>query len=255
MVYVQTQDGDSPRFEGRIVELGPSGDGFVIVRSGLREGDLVVTRGNFQIDSVLQIQAKQSMMNPAVGKNEGSAPTESVIEQIHLQGPSAEQLSGVYSAYFELASALADDDFATSLDAMQHTRTAVDLINSDELPEPIAAYWNDQKQSIDNALDTGQKAVDIETARGAFETVSIVLADLLRRSHIENLNGVYLAYCPMAFDFKGADWLTPEPQILNPYFGDRMLKCGTIKETLSPPLDNMTTDPSVSPDHGGHTHE
>ena len=35
-----------------------------IVRSGLKEGDRVVIKGNFKIDSAMQIQAKPSMMNP-----------------------------------------------------------------------------------------------------------------------------------------------------------------------------------------------
>ncbi|MEM6756987.1 MAG: efflux RND transporter periplasmic adaptor subunit, partial [Planctomycetota bacterium] len=51
IVYVQTQHTPDPRFEGRVVELGPRGEGFYVVRSGLAEGELVVTRGNFQIDS------------------------------------------------------------------------------------------------------------------------------------------------------------------------------------------------------------
>ncbi|MGB2753656.1 MAG: hypothetical protein WBE00_00895, partial [Phycisphaerae bacterium] len=39
-----------------------------IVREGLAEGERVVIRGNFKIDSALQIQAKPSMMNPEGGR-------------------------------------------------------------------------------------------------------------------------------------------------------------------------------------------
>jgi hypothetical protein len=31
---------------------------------------------------------------------------------------------------------------------------------------------------------------------------------------------------------QGAFWLSNEKEIKNPYFGDMMLKCGSIKETL-----------------------
>ena len=54
-----------PTFEGREVVLGPRAGSFYIVRHGLAEGERVVTRGNFKIDSALQIKARQSMMNPA----------------------------------------------------------------------------------------------------------------------------------------------------------------------------------------------
>jgi len=255
VVYVQTQQQDTARFEGRIVELGPSGDGFVIVRSGLQEGERVVTRGNFQIDSSLQIQAKQSMMNPAARDDTNATPTEPGIERIHLHGPVAESLREVFSAYFGLADALATDDFPASLDSMQTVRSTIDLVATTELPEPLISYWEDQKSYLDETFKDVSETHDIESVRSAFESLSVALIDLLSRSHIEGLDGVYLAYCPMAFDFKGASWLTPEPVIANPYFGDRMLKCGTIKETLSPPLESI--DPAVrpSPNQGGHIHE
>ena len=44
---------------------------------------------------------------------------------------------------------------------------------------------------------------------------------------------VYYQFCPMAFNEKGAFWLSTTKEISNPYFGDQMLTCGEIKETLS----------------------
>jgi len=64
VVYVQLPDMDKPTFEGREVVLGPRAGDYYIVKSGLAEGEIVVTNGNFKIDSALQIQAKPSMMNP-----------------------------------------------------------------------------------------------------------------------------------------------------------------------------------------------
>ena len=53
--------------EGREIVLGPRTGDYYIVRSGLREGERVVTNGNFKIDSALQILAKPSMMSPEGG--------------------------------------------------------------------------------------------------------------------------------------------------------------------------------------------
>ncbi len=64
VVYVMTTMEQGAKFEGREITLGAHGEGFFVVRSGLSEGEQVVTRGNFQIDSALQIQSKPSMMNP-----------------------------------------------------------------------------------------------------------------------------------------------------------------------------------------------
>ncbi|MHC4423824.1 MAG: efflux RND transporter periplasmic adaptor subunit [Planctomycetota bacterium] len=64
VVYVQKPDAEKPTFEGREIVLGPRAGDYYIVKSGLAEGEIVVTNGNFKIDSALQIQAKPSMMNP-----------------------------------------------------------------------------------------------------------------------------------------------------------------------------------------------
>lgn len=57
------------QFEGRVIQLGSKAGNYYIVKSGLKEGEKVVTNGNFKIDSEMQIKAKPSMMNPANKKN------------------------------------------------------------------------------------------------------------------------------------------------------------------------------------------
>ena len=71
VVYVEIPSDEGPLFEGREVELGPRAGDYYVVKSGIEEGELVVTNGAFKIDSELQIQAKPSMMSPAGG---GPAP-------------------------------------------------------------------------------------------------------------------------------------------------------------------------------------
>jgi Cu(I)/Ag(I) efflux system membrane fusion protein len=36
----------------------------------------------------------------------------------------------------------------------------------------------------------------------------------------------------MVYGDRGADWLQDDDQLLNPYFGSMMLKCGEVKEKL-----------------------
>ena len=68
IVYVQVPDTDKPTYEGREIVLGPRAGDYYIVESGLSEGEIVVTSGNFKIDSELQIQAKPSMMSAKSGE-------------------------------------------------------------------------------------------------------------------------------------------------------------------------------------------
>jgi Cu(I)/Ag(I) efflux system membrane fusion protein len=64
VVYVRLPNRELPTYEGREIVLGPRAGDYYIVESGLDEGEIVVTNGNFKIDSAMQIQAKPSMMNP-----------------------------------------------------------------------------------------------------------------------------------------------------------------------------------------------
>lgn len=71
IVYVQVPDAEEPTYNGREVVLGPRAGDYYLVKSGLDEGELVVTNGNFKLDSALQISAKPSMMTPEGGGGGG----------------------------------------------------------------------------------------------------------------------------------------------------------------------------------------
>ena len=73
---------------------------------------------------------------------------------------------------------------------------------------------------------------DIDMKRSHFSIVSNKLTEAVDRFGIANNKPVYLEYCPMAFDNKGAFWISENKEIRNPYFGDIMLKCGEVKREL-----------------------
>ena len=43
---------------------------------------------------------------------------------------------------------------------------------------------------------------------------------------------LYHDHCPMAQDNKGAMWLSETKEIRNPYFGDKMMTCGSVEEMM-----------------------
>ena len=71
IVYVEQPTAEEPTFDGREIVLGPRAGDFYLVKHGLNEGELVVTNGNFKLDSALQIQAKPTMMTPEGGGGGG----------------------------------------------------------------------------------------------------------------------------------------------------------------------------------------
>ncbi|WP_461532158.1 DUF3347 domain-containing protein [Sinomicrobium sp.] len=71
---------------------------------------------------------------------------------------------------------------------------------------------------------------DVEVQRKSFFGLSEEITSLV--SGQITSGAIYKQYCPMAFNNEGAYWLSSEEAVLNPYFGDKMLKCGTVQEVL-----------------------
>jgi len=89
---------------------------------------------------------------------------------------------------------------------------------------------------------TASSAADIEAARRAFEKITTIIKTLIDRFGGGIETPVFQAFCPMAFDNKGAAWLQEDDEIKNPYFGASMLKCGEIKRQLSGAPESDTSD-------------
>ncbi|WP_053224940.1 DUF3347 domain-containing protein [Roseivirga seohaensis] len=91
------------------------------------------------------------------------------------------------------------------------------------------------KVNNNDALTADLKAIagstDVATQRIAFEGLSANMYSIVKAGGSETV--LYKQYCPMAFNNKGAYWLAAEEQVNNPYFGDRMLHCGSVQETIN----------------------
>ena len=123
--------------------------------------------------------------------------------------------SGV-SDYMSLKDALVQTDASAAKDAA--SKLAESAINEN---------WS---ADIVEAAKTIASSDDVEVQRTAFKMVTDGLIASLKANDSED--GVYVQYCPMAFDNTGASWLSKSDQIRNPYFGDKMLKCGRVEEKL-----------------------
>ena len=72
---------------------------------------------------------------------------------------------------------------------------------------------------------------DVEVQRLAFSSLTSGLVSSIKYFGLEGDN-VYYQYCPMAFNNKGDYWLSNSDEVLNPYFGDKMLRCGEVVEVI-----------------------
>lgn len=73
---------------------------------------------------------------------------------------------------------------------------------------------------------------DLAEQRKAF--YSLTQAYLVALEQQPQEDSLYLQFCPMAFDYEGATWISREKTVMNPYFGDEMLNCGVVRSSIAP---------------------
>ncbi len=140
------------------------------------------------------------------------------------------QLQPVFDSYFELKDALVKTDGNSASVKATALLTAINNVKMDKLEMEVHMVWmkvlNDLKEHSEHIADTK----DIKHQRDHFMDLSKKMYDLIKVSKQET--PTYYQHCPMANDGKGADWLSKENAIKNPYYGSQMLTCGKTVETI-----------------------
>lgn len=127
-----------------------------------------------------------------------------------------ERIGALYPYYEKLSEYLVTEDVITAKKTALIIEEGAKKMNNSSL-ETVAA----KMVSSD----------DLEELRTLFYSLSRALVKEIKSSGTEEGN-VFIAHCPMAFGDTGAEWLTMSKEIKNPYYGESMLNCGSIKETL-----------------------
>jgi Cu(I)/Ag(I) efflux system membrane fusion protein len=151
----------------------------------------------------------------------------------------------VTTAYLTVSEAL-------SSDKLEEAKTTSDALSQAITRLPDSSL----KKSLVEAVTQFQKEEDIKQLRAKFKPISDTLIKLVKQGALDQLGDVYIVHCPMANQGDGADWLSGEPLVKNPYFGSSMYSCGTITDTLSlkiPDADHSKRpDRPKIPDHSEH---
>ena len=114
-----------------------------------------------------------------------------------------------------------------------------DLVDSDSAKVSAAAgelvkAYPDSVPQLDSVIVLTtliRESKDLSVQRQIFKTLSNKLYPILVANRDpEAEETMYLQYCPMALDYEGGSWISSSDEILNPYFGEEMLKCGSIHE-------------------------
>lgn len=238
LVYVKSETDKGIAFMMREVMLGPAlGDSYII-ETGLRAGEEIAVSGTFSIDAAAQLAGKPSMMNTS--------------ESNRLEAPEAfmNQLVLFTSEYFKFKNALVNTDYAGANKQVQHLRQSLAAIDMQLLSDKSHNSWMKLQKSMNESLELLVNAKEIKEQRLHFSDLSNALIEAIQAFGYPE-EAVFVAYCPMAFDDEGAYWLSEFKPIKNPYFGDMMLTCGEVKQTISADQNANTV---INKPPAGHQH-
>lgn len=152
-----------------------------------------------------------------------------------LSVAAAQSSDSMLTAYYGVKDALIATDVAKAQSQATTLATALKKMPTTEM-----------SVADKNALATAKtqavalsKTTDVEAQREAFEVLSASVITLAkaaqpakRRARTGGPAPTYVQFCPMAAEGKGASWLSDSREIRNPYYGSKMLKCGSVKEEI-----------------------
>lgn len=137
----------------------------------------------------------------------------------------AQQAAPALTAYYRVKDALVATDAATA--KTQATALAVALGNVDAAK--LSAADKKALATAKTKAATISKTINVDDQREQFEGLSTSMIALAKATKPAP---TYVQFCPMAADGKGASWLSDKREVRNPYYGDKMLKCGSVKEEI-----------------------
>lgn len=240
VVYVQLSDRERPTFEGRQVTLGPRAGDFYVVRDGLEEGELVVTRGNFKIDSELQIRGRPSMMAPEFLEEPDDPEAIDYREPPERPGFAEEvpasfgkELRPVVEGYLGMVTAMADDDHDAARRALGVLHEALLEIGQHRLEGQAHTAWMEHYENLHLLTHHIEAAEDLDGMRGYLQETTREVEEMAVSFGAGQLPTIYRLYCPMVDGDEGGTWLQDHEQVANPYYGAMMLRCGEVLGLLN----------------------
>ncbi len=159
-------------------------------------------------------------------------PAQASAPQFQVDATFQQQLSGVFTTYVSMKDAFVATDAAQVKVAATKTQESLKKVDMMLLTGVAHNDWMTYSGGLEASLKEIQASDDIEVQRTAFSKLS---DNMYKSIKAYGLGGAtaYYEFCPMAFNNEGGYWLSDVAEIRNPYFGDKMLKCGSVQEKLN----------------------
>lgn len=150
-------------------------------------------------------------------------------------GPFNQSYAQLLNAYYAVKDALVASDTTKATAAAHQLIAASDSLKVNEIHGDTSGMIKETAKSFTANISTTAKVLadskTLDDKRKQFEMIAEAIWSLTRTVKYDGQK-MYWQYCPMAFNDKGAYWVSDQPAIRNPYFGDEMLTCGSVEDSL-----------------------
>lgn len=157
--------------------------------------------------------------------------TKSVNINLYPDQQKADRSKLLVASYLQLKNALVSDDAkeaAIAAEVMVRAFKGFNAsgFNSDQQKE-IAEIIENASEQVEHIADNASK---IEHQREHFEVLSNDMSDLI--AIVGSEQTLYQTKCPMYNKGKGGIWLSETKEIKNPFYGGKMLTCGSVQKEI-----------------------
>ncbi|WP_339925827.1 efflux RND transporter periplasmic adaptor subunit [uncultured Cyclobacterium sp.] len=241
VVYVKIATEQNVFFQLREVTLGLALGAEYVIETGLEPGEEIAIYGTFSIDAAAQLAGKASMMSPDGGvavprPNHGEMEQKTISQTDGATNHGVSQsikdeLIPVFEHYLKLKNALTQDDLKRSISQSKEMLTYLSNVNRKVFEGVAHMEWMKYQKSLTASLENiaGQKS--LEEVRKSFLSISDEMIGMAEKFH-PFPKALFVQHCPMADTNRGADWLSLEEKVVNPYFGKSMETCGEVTKTI-----------------------
>jgi copper chaperone CopZ len=140
-----------------------------------------------------------------------------------------EVLGPVFDAYFDLKDALVASDAKMAAERATALSAAVKTVPMEGMDAALHGVWMQVMEPLANTTAGIASKSDLGTQRKAFAELTEPMFALVKSR--PGATPIYLDHCPMYEG--GADWLSRDKAIRNPFYGAQMMSCGSVKETIA----------------------
>jgi Cu(I)/Ag(I) efflux system membrane fusion protein len=149
------------------------------------------------------------------------------VKQYEVSVDFQKQLNAVYKASLEINEALVAEDATAATQAANEMSDLMMQVEMSLLTGDAHMTWMTYMKSINAGLQEMRTRPDIQAQRQGYASVSDGLYKAVKSFGVGET--VYYQFCPMA----KSSWLNDSEEVNNPYYGGKMLKCGSTKEVLN----------------------